>query len=164
MARCSAIVLAAAFLLEPAMSQTPPSAPQRATGTFTVQMKPLGAPASTEPGATPLGRMSLEKVFSGDMAGTGQGEMLTAVTPTPGSAGYVAMERFVGSVHGRAGSFVLQHGGTMTRGAQQLSITIVPDSGTGALRGIAGRFLLAIEGGVHRYTLEYTLDDAAAPR
>ena len=92
------------------------------------------------------------------MAGTSQGEMLTAVTPTQGSAGYVALERFTGAVHGRQGSFVLQHSGTMSpRGGQQLAITIVPDSGSGELQGIEGRFLLKIDNGQHEYALEYTL-------
>lgn len=128
----------------------------RAVGTFTVEMKPL---ASDAPGAggTPLGRMSLAKVFVGDMAGTSQGEMLTAVTSVAGSAGYVAIERFTGSVQGRQGSFVLQHSGTMDRNARQLAIGVVPDSGSGELQGIAGRFLLTIDGGVHRYELDYRL-------
>lgn len=130
----------------------------RAVGTFTVQMKPAGEAPAAATDSTPLGRMTLDKVFSGDIQGSGQGEMLTAMTPTHGSAGYVALERFAGSVHGLEGSFVLQHSGTMSAGGgQQLSITIVPDSGSGALAGIAGRFLLKIEGGVHRYELEYTL-------
>jgi Protein of unknown function (DUF3224) len=132
--------------------------PQRAVGSFTVQMKPQGSPAEVPAGGTPIGRLSLEKVFSGDMAGTSQGEMLTAVTPTAGSAGYVAIERFTGTVHGRQGSFVMQHSGTMSpRGGQQLSISVVADSGTDALRGIDGRFLLTIDNGQHHYALEYTL-------
>ena len=131
---------------------------QRAVGTFVVQMKPQGESSAVPEGTTPLGRMSLDKVFSGDMAGSSVGEMLTAVTPTAGSAGYVAFERFTGTVHGREGSFVLQHSGTMSqRGGQQLTITVVPDSGTDALRGIEGQFLLRIEQGQHHYTLEYTL-------
>jgi predicted flavoprotein YhiN len=134
------------------------STPHRAVGTFTVQMKPYDAPAEAPAGATPLGRLSLDKVFSGDMAGSSVGEMLTAVTPTAGSAGYVAVERFTGTVHGRDGSFVMQHSGTMSqRNGQQLSIKVVPDSGSDALRGIEGQFLLEIEQGQHRYTLEYTL-------
>ena len=129
-----------------------------AIGTFAVQMKPQGESAAVPESATPLGRMSLDKVFSGDMAGSSFGEMLTAVTPTAGSAGYVAIERFTGTVHGRSGSFVMQHSGTMSqRGGQQLAIKVVPDSGSGALRGIEGEFLLKIEQGQHRYTLEYTL-------
>jgi predicted flavoprotein YhiN len=133
---------------------------QRAVGTFSVQMKPQGTPTDAPPGATPLARLSLDKVFSGDMVGTSQGEMLTAVTATPGCAGYVALERFTGTVHGREGSFVLQHSGAMSkRGGQQLSINVVPDSGSGALRGIEGRFLLKIENGQHHYELEYSLPE-----
>jgi hypothetical protein len=131
---------------------------QRAVGTFTVQMKPQGETAAVPEGVTPLGRMSLDKIFSGDMAGRSEGEMLTAVSPMAGSAGYVAIERFTGSVHGRDGSFVMQHSGTMSRQhEQQLSITVVPDSGSGALQGIEGRFLLKIENGQHHYELQYTL-------
>jgi len=128
----------------------------RASGTFTVEMKPLASDAPP-PGGTPLARMSLAKVFSGDMVGTGLGEMLTAVTPVAGSAGYVAIERFSGAVHGRRGSFVLQHGGLMNRNARELAIRVVPDSGTDELKGLAGRFLLTIEGGTHHYVLEYEL-------
>ena len=83
--------------------------------------------------------------------------MLTAMTPTKGSAGYVAIERVTGTLHGRAGSFVFQHSGTMDRGAQQLSITVVPDSGTGELAGIGGRFTLQIVDGKHLYDFAYTL-------
>jgi Protein of unknown function (DUF3224) len=132
--------------------------PQRAIGAFSVQMTPQGTPPDAPPGATPLARLSLDKVFSGEMAGAGHGEMLTAVTATSGSAGYVAFERFTGTVHGREGSFVLQHSGTMSpRAGQQLGITIVPDSGSGQLKGIEGRFLLKIDHGQHHYELVYTL-------
>lgn len=127
-----------------------------AKGTFTVDMKPLSSD-SPGSGGTPLGRMSLAKVFSGEMTGTSLGEMLTAVSPVAGSAGYVAIERFSGSVLGRYGSFVLQHSGLMNRNARELSISIVPDSGTDELTGIAGRFVLTIEGGAHRYVLEHQL-------
>ena len=125
-----------------------------ATGSFTVQMKPLSdSPAD---GVT-LGRLSLDKTFEGDLVGTGQGEMLTAMTPVKGSAGYVAIERVTGSLHGRSGSFVFQHTGTMDQGAQQLSISVVPGSGTGALVGLAGQFKLRIEQGQHFYSFDYTL-------
>lgn len=88
---------------------------------------------------------------------TGQGEMLTALTPEKGSAGYVAIERVTGTLHGRNGSFVFQHSGTMDRGAQQLSIGAVPGSGTGALAGIQGSFRLRIVDGQHLYEFDYTL-------
>lgn len=127
----------------------------RATGTFEVTMAPQGAPAAA-PGAV-LGRMSLDKKFHGDLVAVGKGEMLTALTDTKGSAGYVAIERVSGTLHGRQGSFVFQHSGTMDRGAQQLSITVVPDSGTDQLTGIAGKFNLTITDGKHLYDFEYSL-------
>ena len=129
--------------------------PVVAKGSFSVEMKPQ-ADAGAVDGVS-LGRMSLDKRFEGDLVGAGQGEMLTALTGVKGSAGYVAMERVTGTLHGKSGTFALQHSGTMTRGAQQLSITVVPDSGTGALAGIAGVFKLNMSDGRHFYELEYTL-------
>jgi len=126
-----------------------------AEGTFTVQMKPLAEPGMSD--GVSLGRLSLDKTFTGDLAAIGEGQMLTAMTPVQGSAGYVAIERVTGTLHGRAGSFVLQHAGTMHAGTQQLSITVVPASGTGELAGIEGVFKLRIEGGQHHYMLEYSL-------
>jgi Protein of unknown function (DUF3224) len=126
-----------------------------AKGSFTVEMKPQAEPSAAD--GVSLARMSLDKRFEGDLAGSGKGEMLTALTATKGSAGYVAIERVTGTLHGRSGSFALQHSGTMNRGAQQLSITIVPDSGTGELAGIAGVFKLEIVDGRHLYELAYSL-------
>jgi len=126
-----------------------------ATGTFSVEMKP-----EVEPGVAngvSLGRMSLDKRFAGDLVATGQGTMLTALTPVSGSAGYVAIERVTGSLHGRTGGFVFQHSGTSDRGAQLLSITVVPGSGTGALEGLSGTFRLEIVDGQHHYEFEYAL-------
>ena len=126
-----------------------------AKGSFTVEMKPQAEPGVVD--GVSLGRMSLDKRFEGDLAATGRGEMLTALTPVQGSAGYVAIERVSGRLHGKSGGFVFQHTGTMTRGAQQLSITVVPDSGTGELSTIAGSFKLQIVDGKHFYEFEYTL-------
>lgn len=126
-----------------------------AKGSFTVDMSPQGE-ADTRDGVS-LGRLSLRKRFEGDLDATGEGQMLTAVTPVKGSAGYVAIERVTGTLSGRAGAFVLQHTGTMDQGAQQLSITVVPDSGTGALAGIAGALRIRIADGQHFYEFEYTL-------
>lgn len=122
----------------------------RATGTFEVQMVPQETAAS-------IGRMSLDKQFHGDLEGTGKGEMLAAMTPVQGSAGYVAMELVTGTLHGRTGTFHLQHTGTMDRGAPSLSVTVVPDSGTGQLEGLTGRLNIINEGGQHRYEFDYTL-------
>lgn len=129
--------------------------PDVARGTFTVAMKPAAEPSAHE--GVSLGRMSLDKKFEGDLVGVGSGEMLTALTPIEGSAGYVAIERVTGSLHGRSGSFVLQHSGTMDRGAQRLSISVVPGSGTGALAGITGTFKIEIAEGKHSYAFEYSL-------
>jgi len=128
-----------------------------ATGTFEVSMKP-GSEPEVAAGVT-LGRMSLDKKYIGDLVASGKGEMLSAVTETNGSAGYVAIERVTGSLHGRSGSFVFQHGGTMNRGVQQLSITVVPDSGSGQLAGIAGECRLRIVDGQHFYEFDYTLPE-----
>ena len=126
-----------------------------ARGTFEVELKPQNEP-DTEDGVT-LSRMSLDKQFYGDLDAVGKGEMLTARTNVAGSAGYVAIERVTGALHGRNGSFVFQHTGIMNRGTQQLSIVVVPDSGTGQLAGISGLFTLTIVDGKHCYVFDYEL-------
>jgi hypothetical protein len=126
-----------------------------ARGPFDVTMTPQGPPDAA-PGAT-LARMSLDKRYHGDLEGTGRGEMLSAVTATAGSAGYVAIERFVGTLHGRPGSFVLQHDGLMDRGAPLLLIRVVPDSGTGELAGIMGTLDIRIDGTAHFYQASFSL-------
>jgi hypothetical protein len=128
---------------------------QVAKGSFTVEMKPQGEPNVSEGVST--GRMALSKRFEGDLAAVGEGEMLTALTPVKGSAGYVAIERVTGNLHGKAGSFVFQHSGTMNRGAQELSIRVVPGSGTAQLAGIEGNFRINVVDGRHLYEFEYTL-------
>ena len=130
----------------------------RASGTFEVKLSP-----QEDKGVDPtLGRMSLDKQFHGDLEATSKGQMLTAGTAVQGSAGYVAIERVSGTLKGRSGTFALQHSGTMTRGTPQLTITVVPDSGTGQLAGLAGRMTINIADGKHSYELEYTLAEAAA--
>jgi hypothetical protein len=107
-----------------------------------------------------LGRMSIDKQFHGDLEATSRGEMLTAMTSVPGSAGYVAIERVSGTLRGRAGTFVLQHSGTMSGGAQSLVISVVPDSGTDQLEGLAGTMTITITDGVHSYAFDYTVGEA----
>ena len=128
-----------------------------ARGTFEVTLAPLDA-ADEGADGNRLGRMSIDKVIVGDLQASTRGQMLSAMTATPGSAGYVAIERVAGTLHGRAGSFVLQHAGSMDRGTPSLSITVVPDSGTGELTGLGGVFELSIADGVHSYALDYTLE------
>ena len=126
----------------------------RAHGTFDVKLAPL---ADDKVEGASLGRMSIDKQLHGDLEGSSKGEMLTAVTGVKGSAGYVAIERVRGKLGGRTGTFVLQHSGTMTRGAQQLAITVVPDSGTGDLAGLTGTMSIRIEDGKHFYDFDYSL-------
>jgi hypothetical protein len=130
---------------------------KHATGTFDVKVIPDG-PEDKVAGST-LGRMSIDKQYHGDLDGSSKGQMLTAGTNVKGSAGYVAMERFTGTLNARKGSFVLQHTGTMNRGALQLSITVVPDSGTDELAGVTGKMAIIIADGKHSYDLEYALPD-----
>ena len=127
----------------------------QAKGTFEVKLDPQGEPDKAE-GST-LARMSIDKKYHGDLEGTAKGTMLTAATDVKGSAGYVAVERVTGTLNGKTGSFVLQHSGTMTRGTPQLSVTVVPDSGTGQLEGIAGTLTIKIADGKHSYVFDYTL-------
>jgi hypothetical protein len=129
----------------------------QASGRFEVKLSPQGSPDLAE--GSSLGRMSIEKQFHGDLEGTSKGEMLTAGTDVKGSAGYVAIERVTGSLHGRSGSFVLQHTGTMNRGAPQLTITVVPDSGSGQLVGLSGSLGIKIIEGKHSYEFEYSLPE-----
>lgn len=126
-----------------------------ASGTFEVKLIPLGTAEQSE-GVT-LGRMSADKRYQGDLEATGKGEMLSATTSVKGSAGYVAIERVAGNLGGRSGSFVLQHTGIMTRGEPQLTITVVPDSGSGQLASLAGQMTIHIVDGKHFYDFEYTL-------
>lgn len=127
-----------------------------ATGTFDVKLTPV--PFDDKPGDAGLGRMTIDKQFHGDLEGTSRGQMLSAGTGAKGSSGgYVAIERVTGKLNGREGSFVLQHSGTMTRGTPQMTVTVVPDSGTGQLVGLAGTFTIKIDNGKHFYDFEYTL-------
>ena len=129
----------------------------QASGAFDVQMQPQPAADETPtPGAT-LGRLLLSKTYHGDLQATAQGQMLSALTPTTGSAGYVAIEHVTGTLHGRAGSFVLQHSGLMNRGEKQLVITVVPDSGSGELAGLQGRLDIRVSEGQHFYDMAYSL-------
>lgn len=130
---------------------------QHAAGPFDVTLTPQGQP--TELNGATTGHMAIDKLYHGDLNGRGSGDMLSALTVTEGSAGYVAIERVTGTLHGRSGSFVLQHSGTMARGAQQLSITVVPDSGTEELAGIGGTMRIRIEERNHFYEFDYILPE-----
>jgi len=127
-------------------------------GEFQVKLQPLEFYAKGSEGMN-LGRMSLDKTFTGALEAVSKGEMLSAMTSTKGSAGYVAIEQVIGSLSGKSGSFVLQHFGTMNRGKDNLILEVVPDSGSGELSGIAGKMLIKIENGKHFYEFEYELSE-----
>jgi hypothetical protein len=152
--------------LASAQSSTPPQAPNKkealmtghATGTFDVKIVPQTADEQAK--AAGIGRMSIDKQWHGDLTGVSKGEMLSFGTGAKGTSGaYLALEQFTGTLAGRSGSFVLQHNGTMTQGVPKLTISVVPDSGTGQLAGIAGTLNIVIADGKHSYDFEYTLPE-----
>jgi hypothetical protein len=131
---------------------------KQASGTFEVKVLPQ--PAEEKVGDPTVGRLSIDKTFHGDLEATSKGQMLAVGTDVKGSAAYVAMERVAGTLDGHKGTFALQHSGTMTRGTPQLSVSVVPDSGTAQLAGLAGKMEIKIVDGKHLYDLEYTLPEA----
>lgn len=159
-----AVCLGAAYS---ASSQAPSPSPttskkeslvtNHARGTFEIKM--VAEPTDDKFADTTLFRSSSDKQFHGDLEGASKGQMLGVFTEVKGSAGYVAMEFVNGALHGRRGSFILQHSSTMARGAQRQSITVVPDSGTGQLVGLAGNMIIIITDGKHSYEFDYTLPD-----
>ncbi|MDI1463196.1 DUF3224 domain-containing protein [Catellatospora sp. KI3] len=126
----------------------------RATGTFKVSFEQLDS------GDPAIGRMRVSKEISGDLQATAIAQMLSVGSTVPDSAGYVAIDQVTGTLHGRTGTFVLQHSGLMSRGDGTLSVVVVPDSGTGELAGLRGTFAIDIVDGEHRYTFDYDLDAA----
>lgn len=126
---------------------------EQASGSFDVKLTPADQGADM-----PVGRMTIEKEFHGDLEGTSKGQMLMAASSSvQGSAGYVAIERVTGTLNGRSGSFCLQHTGVMTRGVGELTITVLPDSGTDQLVGLSGRMNIIVTDGKHSYEFDYTL-------
>jgi hypothetical protein len=129
-----------------------------AHGTFDVKLTPQ-TPSDSSEGA--VGRMTIDKQFHGDLIASSKGEMLAIMSGTvKDSAGYVAMEKVTGALQGRTGSFALQHSGTMNRGAQSLTLTVVPDTGAGELTGISGAMKIIITDGKHFYDFDYTIAKA----
>jgi hypothetical protein len=127
---------------------------QHAQGRFTVDVRPL----SPEP-AEGLSRYSIDKVIHGDLEATTKGEMFGAGDPKKGAAGYVAIEIVTGTLGGKKGSFVLGHLATMDASGPKMQVIVVPGSGTGELKGIAGTFTIRIEGKEHFYDFEYELPE-----
>lgn len=128
----------------------------KASGEFQVKLQPMDSYAKGTEGIN-IGRMSIDKTFSGDLVATSQGEMLSAMTTVKGSAGYVAIEQVSGSLSGKQGNFVLQHFGTMNQGKDRLVLEVTPDSGSGELKGLSGKMLIKIENGKHFYEFDYEI-------
>jgi hypothetical protein len=128
----------------------------QATGAFTIddwEDEPFG-----EQDGVKLSRVRVTKTFAGEIAGSSTAALVMAGAQE-GSAAYVGLEQVVGSVHDHSGSFVLQHSATMTKDAQSLSLTVVPDSGTGELLGVSGQGRIEIDAeGGHTLILDYELD------
>ncbi|MGS0537301.1 DUF3224 domain-containing protein [Pseudoalteromonas sp. SaAl2] len=131
-------------------------ATHKVTGEFNVKLNPIEGYAKGIDGVN-LGRMSIDKTFTGSLDATSTGEMLSAMTTTQGSAGYVAIEQVVGTLAGKQGSFVLQHFGTMDKGQDSLILNVIPDSGSNELEGLSGKMSIRIEDGTHFYDFEYQL-------
>ena len=160
MNRLDTVIFALFFSCAAVLAQTPNSTPKAPTtmhakGTFEVTITPQTPDGKFED--TTLNRRTIDKQFHGDLEGISKGVMLSAMSEVKGSAGYVAMERVTGTLNGKSGSFVLQHSATMDRGKPQLSISVVPDSGTGQLTGLTGKMNIIITDGKHSYDFEYTL-------
>lgn len=147
---CSVLLLLGLAPLMIAQKKSPMT--NHATGNFTVDLHPL-TPAPAEG----VSRLSIDKLIHGGLEATSKGEMLSAGDPKQGAAGYVAIEMVTGSLDGKRGTFALQHSATMDQHGSKLSVTIVPGSGTGELKGISGTFDIKIANGQHSYDLEYTL-------
>ena len=127
---------------------------KRATGSFEVTVQPL--PNNDVTNDSLLGRFLLTKKFSGDLEASARGQMLSAGAASKGSGAYVAIDQITGMLDGRQGSFILQHSGSMNRGAPSLSITVVPDSGMGELAGLTGTLSINVVDGKHFYDFLYS--------
>jgi Protein of unknown function (DUF3224) len=156
--RLAMTVLSLLILTTTLNSQKDSPMTQHAAGPFDVKITPLEPAFKFE--ENPLSRMSIDKQFHGDLEASSKGEMLAAGSPATGSGGYVAIERVSGTLHGRSGTFILQHNGTMSHGAYQLNVIVVPDSGTNQLQGLSGKMDIIIKEGKHSYDFAYTLPES----
>jgi hypothetical protein len=155
MLRLASTILAIVMLTPLAHAQNKETPmPHHAHGTFTVNIQPL-----TPPPAEGLGRFSIDKQIHGDLEATTKGEMFSGGDYKQGAAGYVAIEVVTGTLAGKHGTFALQQMATMDTSGLKLTVVVVPGSGTGELKGIAGTFTIINAGGEHSYDLEYTLQD-----
>jgi Protein of unknown function (DUF3224) len=131
-----------------------------AKGSFDVKMAPA-EPTDFEK-ANDIARFTGDKTWHGDFEGVSHVEMITGSTASTGSMAYVAIERMTGKLNGRQGSFTFSHRASMMKGgassAAELSVTVVPNSGTGELTGLTGSLDIQIDAqGKHTWTFDYSL-------
>jgi hypothetical protein len=150
----TSLLLALTFIASQANPPQQEHPMHHARGTFTVDVRP-GSPAPAEG----LSRFSLDKQIHGDLEAKSKGEMLSGGDPKQGTAGYVAMEMVTGTLGGKHGSFALQHSATMDHSGPRMTVIVVPGSGSGELKGIAGVFTIHIDKSGHSYDFDYTLPD-----
>ncbi|MBU3022485.1 DUF3224 domain-containing protein [Aestuariibacter sp. A3R04] len=130
----------------------------QASGEFTVALQPVDCSVKAQGGLKPA-RMTISKHFQGPLTAESHGEMLSVMTTTSGSAGYVAIEIVTGALKGKTGTFALQHFGLMDKGQDSLTLKVIPDSGTDALTGLRGDMTIHIKDGVHYYHFDYQLSN-----
>jgi hypothetical protein len=131
-----------------------------AKGSFDIKMTP--AEATDFEKANDITRLTSDKTWHGDFEGVSHGEMITGSTASTGSMAYVAIERMTGKLNGRQGSFTFAHRASMMKGdapsAGELSVVVVPNSGTGELTGLTGSLMIHIDAqGKHTWTFDYSL-------
>jgi Protein of unknown function (DUF3224) len=154
------LVAAAVMCLAPIVGAQKEMHVVHAQGSFEIKMTP-DEPTDFEK-ANDIARFTSEKTWHGDFEGLSHGEMITGSTSSTGSMAYVAIERMTGRLNGRQGSFTFTHRATMMKGdapsAGELSVVVVPNSGTGELTGIAGSLTIHIDAqGKHTWTFDYSL-------
>lgn len=121
-----------------------------AIGTFEVELTPQDDVLS------PAGRMLINKTYSGDMNGSGIGQMISKRTEG-GTAVYYAIEEYLGTLNGKKGGFTLVHTGHMSAESQSLEVSILEGSGTDELQHISGSMTINQDAGGHSYELSYEL-------
>jgi hypothetical protein len=150
---CAVTLCLLLFVVAAAAAEKETVMNEHAAGTFDVKIVPETV-AGKAPG---LSQMSIDKTFHGDLEGSSVGSMISAGDPKAGEAGYVAMEKVTGTLKGHTGSFALMQHATMSGGTAAMEVTVVPGSGTDALKGLTGTFVIHIDNGKHSYDFDYTL-------
>ncbi len=121
-----------------------------AAGTFEINLQPQ---ADSD---FPAGRMTIDKTYSGDLLGSGRGQMISKRTDG-GPAVYYAVEEFSGSLNAQTGAFTLLHRGQMTKDSQSLQVDILEGSGSGAFEGISGTMDITQDSNGHTYELAFEI-------